>query len=225
MEIKTQQNRTDVVLSSDESFFVKPALLKGFVNYDWTFPPPFPFGSPILRLIHRCWIFKQVQGNTIIPILGNYPRGNFTVVKLAEGERFFISARHLAGFSGSIRKIKTKIKFSPAFWLFHHHFYTIIEGPGEVLIYGAADFEISKEREFQPSRVVAFKVDKKFRPVAPQPKTVISRVINILFSHEVIWQFQESGNVIAETCTEVWGSPRGSGLKRFLKHLLGFLRI
>jgi hypothetical protein len=227
MEISTIQNVATVRLEKGESFYFKPALLKGFSSYDWTFPPPHFFGSPIARLYHRAWILKEVrsQSETLdVKMYGSHPRGNFKQIHLVEGEKLCIGVRFLAGFSKEIKSIHTRIRFGPSSWLLREHFFSVFEGPGWVLLYCASSIEETKEIEFQPRRIVAFDAKKKFRPLSPQPQTIFSQVINLLFSHEVILQFQEPGEIWADHCSEDEDNPK-SGFRSFIKHLLGFLRI
>jgi uncharacterized protein (AIM24 family) len=228
MQITTHGNKASLRLESHEIFFVKPSFLQGFLHYDWAVPPPHPSGSPFLRMYHGCWILKRLSSDERplgVTLYGVHARGNFRVLSLKAGERFHVSIRNLAGFSGDLRSIHTKIKFSFSYWMLHRHFFSVFEGPGQILLYAASSFEEAEQTEFQPARLVAFEVSKAFRPVAPQPRNLVSRLWNLLFSHEVIWQFEEPGKVIAETCTEFGSEHREGPIRRFLKHLLGFLKI
>jgi hypothetical protein len=227
MDLIPIQNSVTVHLNECESFYFKPTLLKGLASYDWAFPPPHPFGSPFIRLYHGLWILKEVRAieKKEFQIFGNHPRGNFKIVKLAEGEKTCVAMRFLAGFSSDLKSIHTRIRFSPAYWLLHEHFFSVFEGPGTLLLHSASSFEESHHTEFQPERIAAFSAYKEFRPISPQPTKLFSQFINLIFSREVIWQFQEPGKVLAETCSESEVNRKDSFLGQFFKHLLGFLKI
>jgi len=228
MNLSTGQNSASIQLDPSEKFYLKPSLLKGFGSFDWAFPPPHPLGSPFLRLYHRAWILKEVcsgKESLNFQIYGDHSRGNFKSIRLIPGERLCIAIHALAGFSGDLHAIHTRIRFSPVYWLFHEHFFAVFEGPGTLLLYSASSIEETSQTEFQPRRLVVFDAQKKFRPISPQPKRLISQIINLLFSHEVIWQFQTPGKVWAETCSESELKRKGGFFGRFLKHLLGLLRI
>jgi hypothetical protein len=224
MNILCQANQAKVSLLKNEGFYFKPSLLQGCREFDWALP--FPLGSPFIRLYHQSWFMKRVEASEPkeISIFGNHARGNFQVIQLAEGQRYYISTRHLAGFSRNVSSIHTRIKVSLSYWLLRHHFFSIFEGPGTVLVYGPSAIEPTEQQEFQPERIVAFEVNQAFRPLAPTHRTAISQTINLLFSHEVIWQFERSSQVYAETCVEGPNANEG-WFKRFLKHLLGFFRL
>lgn len=229
MDLSISDNSATITLSKAQNFFVKPALLKGFRDYDWTLPPPHFTGSPIQRLYHRVYIMKEVatgaNQDLKVKIIGNYPRGQFKSIKLETGEKYCIGIRYLAGFSDGLRSIHTRIRFSPAYWLLHEYFFSVFEGPGTVLLYSPSGFEESNRTEFQTARLAAFQAGKKFKPVSPRPKKMFSQLINLLFSHEVIWQFEQPGFVIAETINPDPSGKNGNFLKVALKHLLGFLRL
>ncbi len=228
MNLCSHGNRATISLQPGEIFFVKPSLLQGVLRYDWTLPPPYPLGSPFIRLYHHCWMLKHVDAIHTpqeTTIYGNHPRGNFLVLKLKGNQKYYVSTRSLAGFSNEIRSIHTSIKIAPAFWLFHEHFFSVFEGPGSVLLYGASLLEIASQTEFQPSRIIAFDASKKFRPIAPSHRTLLSQIINILFSHDIIWQFVEPGDIIAETCSDTEEKSRKGFFWHFCKHLLGFFKV
>jgi hypothetical protein len=227
MEIHTAHNSASIQLNPGEAFYVKPSLLQGFGTYDWAFPPPHPLGSPFLRLYHGAWLLKEVlaEGESLnFEVFGDRPRGNFLSLTLTEGEKLCVATRCLAGFSGELPSIHTRIRFSLAYWLLHEHFFSVAEGPGTILLYSPSPLQATGSTEFQPERIIAFNARKKFRPLSPQPRRAFSQLINMFFSHEVIWQFQEAGDVWAETCTE-WAERPPNGFVRFFKHLIGFLRI
>lgn len=227
MQISLDQNRADLTLENEESFFVTPSFLRGYPNYEWTLPPPHFLGSILVRLYHHRWILKEVSSGSRmpIPILGTAERGSFHLLDLAEGEKYSVSTRHLAGFSSSIRSIRTRIRLLPAFWLLHERFFSIFEGPGKVLLYSGSPLQLTAGTEVDPSRLVAFDARKKFRPISPSPRTLASQLINLIFSHEVIWQFAEPGKIITKACGAHESVTRQGGFRRFVKHLLGFLRI
>lgn len=228
MEINCNGNQARIALLQGEGFFIKSSFLTGVPQYDWTFPPPHPWGSPFVRLYHHCWILKQVEAKETareLQIQGNRSRGNFAILNLAKGERYYVAVRYLAGFSCNLISIHTRIKFMPSFWLLREHFFPIFEGPGSILLYGGSSLEVSNQREFLPSRIAAFSADKAFRPIAPQPQKMTSQFINLLFSKEVIWQFSEPGGVLAETYNEFETPERQNFLRKFLKHLFSFFKL
>ncbi len=227
MKTELHGNQLTRTLSSGERYFFKPALLQGFSDYDWTLPPPFPWGSPFMRLYHRCWIWKTVMAEKPkdIPVHGTHPRGNFMTLQLEPDEEVCVFVRYLAGFSGEIRNLHTRIKFALPFWLLHKHFFCTLKGPGEILLYGSASMNASPLREHAPHRLVAFEAEKRFRPIAAHHRTTRSQLVNILFSHEVIWEFEEAGGVVVETSNEGASSPEEHPFRSAIKHILGFFRI
>ncbi len=226
--IEILPNQAKLELEPGSAFWVKPSLLRGVLRYDWGVPPPHPWGSPFLRIYHGVWILKRVEAmeqSERVSLYGSSPRGNFHELQLKKGERCAVAVRCLAGFSGDLHSIHTRIKLGPAFWLLRDHFFCVMEGAGTVLLYSQSALEVSGATEFQPTRIVAFDAGQRFRPVAPQPRRWLSQIINIFFSHEIIWQFEISSQVVAESCSEMEDRRNEGPLRRFFKHLLGFLKV
>jgi hypothetical protein len=114
MHLHLEQNRANIRLDPGESFYTKASLLRGFSNFDWTIPPRFSWGSPILRIYHGTWILKKVTAPAAqaldFTLYGTHARGNFLTLTLGKQESYVVAGRCLAGFSQEITGIQTKIR-------------------------------------------------------------------------------------------------------------------
>jgi len=229
MDFRFSQNRVDISLKQDEKIFLRGRALRGVKEFNWLFFPPFPLGSPIIRVFYGSYFLMREMGGMAdrktFSINGTNARGNFHAVQLEPGERYYVSGRNLAGFSSDIRSLHTHIKFQMQFWFLEKHFFPVFEGPGYVLIYGKSAFETTEALSFQPERIVAFNVDRSFRVAAPQPSRLTSQIIN-LFSREVVWEFLDEGRTVVEAHNpDVDEDDEGNALWNMVKHILGFIKF
>ncbi len=212
-----------------EEFFFKGSLLKGHARFDWRLVPPYPLGSPIARLIHG-WYFgmRRVAGvgeASSIPLLGHHARGNFKSIDIPAGEKHFVDARVVVGFSGATNSVHTHIKIAPVYWCLRKHFFTVFEGPATVLLYGPSPIEASEAIDFQPEQVLAFNIQRPFIAALPAPTTQISHVANVFFG-QILWRFLEGGETVIENrIYESGDSSRSHRLWRTIGHFLAFFRI
>lgn len=230
MNFDYRQNGITVILSKGESFVFARKMLKGFRKFETRWIPPFPMGSPFFRMFYGSYFamreVRSDQEELNISVRGPYARGNFLAVKLKKGQKFCVSGHCIAGFSGTIKSLHTRIKFQLPYWLLKRHFFPVFEGPGVVLLYGRSAFEKSKSMEFESERVVAFDASRSFMPVAPEPQKLPSKIHNILWSREVIWRFTDPGVTFAEMHSISDEDERDeSFVWRWTKHILGFLKF
>ena len=230
MKFEHRQNGVTICLEPSESFILARRMLKGFRLFDTRWLPPFPLGSPFFRLFYGSYFaMRQVSATAdclSIPVRGPYSRGNFFALRLEAGQRYCVGGHSIAGFSGTIKSLHTRIKFQLPYWLVMRHFFPVFEGPGEILLYSKSAFEESTALEFESERIVAFDIDRVFQPSAPEPKGLSSRIHNVLFSREVVWQFLSEGVTIAELHSYAEGEDGDeSFLWRWLKHLVGLFRF
>lgn len=229
MKFELSQNRVVITLGKSERFLVRGRLVRGIKAFDWAFPPPFPFGSPFIRLIYGTYFGMRAlagaKGGASFVINGLSHRGNFHVIHLQPGEKMYVNGSNVAGFSASLQSLRTHIKWQLPFWFLRKHFFPVFEGPGTVLLYGKSKFETTCRQTFQPERIVAFDIARSFRVSAPQPTTRSGQMFN-LFSSEVIWEFLDPG----ETVVEVYNpnpseDDEGSALWHAIRHVLGFFKL
>jgi len=229
MNVELSQNRVAITLEENERFYVRGRLVRGIKAFNWVFPPPFPFGSPFIRLIHGTYFgLRELSGTghrEPYVITGLSHRGNFHVLHLKPGEKVYVNGSNLAGFSATLCSLRTHIRFQPPFWFLRKHFFPVFEGPGSILLYSRSKFEVTNRLTFQPERIVAFNIARPFRVSAPEPTTRSSQVFN-LFSDEIIWEFLEPGETVAEIYNPDHSEDdEGNALWRAFKHLLGFLKF
>jgi len=227
MKIQVHDNRASVNLDPGESFYFKGSILTGFPKFDWCFPPPHPFGSPIMRLFYRSYFgMKKVSatdGPMEIPLTGVFPRGNFQEIEIPDGKKYYINTRHLAGFCGKVREIHTHIKFHPVFWFLREHFFTVVHGPGKVLLYGNSRFEWREDFSFETDRIMCFDISRRLTTTTPQPEKLLSLIWNII-SSTTYWQFVDPGKTLVETHHNVQHSEKLS-FKEIVMHFLTFLKF
>lgn len=226
MKIETDANVAHVALEPGERFFFKGSHLRGVSSFNWSLVPPFPFGSPIARTLHGCYFgMKYVDAGTEargVAIIGHHPRGSFYSINVPPGHQYYVNARLLAGFSSRFERIHTHIKVAPVYWCVNKHFFPVFTGPGKILLYSASPIQGSEALEFQPERIAAFNIQRRFRAVPPEPTTMASQGFNV-FSHEIIWRFLDDGQTFAESHNYEKAHAGKGSLGRVLKHFLGFL--
>jgi hypothetical protein len=227
MNIETKDNAATISLSEKESFFFKGTILTGFPQYDYCLLPPFPLGSPIMRLFYRSYFgMKRVtatSGNFQVPVTGYFDRGNFEQVEVPAGRDFFVNARCLVGFSGNIPRIHTHIKIHPVFWCLREHFFTVLRGPRKVLLYGRSKFEWRDDTAFEAGRIMAFDIERRLTTTIPQTTTTYSMFRNV-FSSVIFWRFVDGGQTLVEKHHNVDSQEKFS-LKHILLHVLAFLKV
>ena len=160
-----------------------------------------------------------------IPVAGPRERGTFYAISIPKGEKYYISFSRIAGFSASLKGPHTHIKFAPVYWCLREHFFPVFEGPGEVLLYGPSPIREAPENDFQPERVLAFNVSRRFTAILPLSKRFWSQVANVLWG-KIIWHFIDTGTAVVESHSygEAEGN-RGHPIKELLMHILGFFRF
>lgn len=229
MEITTSGNTANIRLGPKEKYFLKDGVLSGFRNFNTLVVPPFMLGSPIARIIHRCYFgMKTVEGTDggiDVPLAGYYPQGSFYLHTIPAGHRHFVNLRNFAGFCDQIRSISTKIRFSFAYWCLAEHFFTVFEGPGTVLLYSRSGLQSSSSPEYATSRIVCFDATRRFRPTSPTPTSIPSIAYEVSFSNEVIWHFTQPGETVVETYHEGMAAAERLRLKDVLIHLLGLYKF
>lgn len=228
MEILPGNNRAEVKLKKGDTYFFKPAILKGFVDYDWRLIPPHWSGSPFLRIIHRNYfLIKEVscvESEKAIPLTGYYPRGSFYSLTVGHGEHYCVNIRNLVGFSGNIRSIHTHIKLQPVYWCLREHFFSVFEGPGTILFYSKSPIEPTENHDFDAARILAFDIKRRFTVVAPQPRSAVSWMLNI-FSDAIVWRFIDSGTTIADSHIEPSEAFEKPSFSELLSHFLGLFKF
>ncbi len=223
MNIKTEANTAHVTMDPGERFFFKGSHLRGVSAFNWSLVPPYPFGSPIARALHGCYFgMKYVDADTEtrgVAITGHHPRGSFISIDVPPGHQYYVNARLLAGFSSRFEKIHTHIKVAPVYWCVKKHFFPVFTGPGNILLYSASPIQDSAALEFQPERIAAFNIQRRFQAVPPAPTTVASQGINV-FSRETIWRFLDGGQTFVESHNFEEAHAGKGSLGHVLKHIL-----
>jgi hypothetical protein len=221
MRFVPTNNGGTLELDAKQSFFFKKTTLKGFRDFDWRILPPYAFGSPIARMLYGCYFLMKVvraaPGPITVSLAGGHLRGNFFAINVPAGEKHYVNAHYIAGFSDGFKSIHTHIKLAPVYWCVHKWFFAVFEGPGTVLLYAPSPIETTNAVDLQPERVVSFNIERSFAAVAPQPKGVLSQLANV-FSREIIWHFLEDGDTVSIThCSDEASPPEG--FWGWLKHL------
>ena len=229
MEITIAGNSANCRLQPGERYFFKNAILTGYRQFNTCLVPPFPLGSPILRMIHRSYFGMKVvepkKGAQDIALAGYYPQGAFHTLTIPAGERHYVHMRNLVGFCGNLRSIQTRIKFSLPYWCLAEHFFPIVEGPATVLLYSRSGLATSTSLNYAAERIVSFNARRPFRPTAPTPTSFSSMAYEMSLSDEVIWHFLEPGETIVETYQEGMDGTERLTAKEFIVHMLGLYRF
>ena len=182
--------------------------------------------NSILRLLHHSYFgmrsVRCVKPTEEVPVTGYHVRGNFYGLTIPAGKKFYVNARHLAGFSHSTKKISTHIKIHPVFWCLREHFFTVVEGPSTVLLYSPSAFVERTDMVFETRRLVSFDISRSFTASTVQSQTVYSFLRNLL-DKTVYLKFLEEGLTLAEAHHE--GGATGFSLRKLLLHVLAFLKF
>jgi hypothetical protein len=229
MDLTTLGNSATLRLQPGERYHFKNAILTGHRNFNTCVSPPHPGGSPIARIIHRCYFgMKVVEGGRAgqeVSLTGYYPQGEFYALTIPAGERHYVNLRNLVGFCDRLASIHTRIRFSLPYWCLAEHFFPVFEGPATLLLYSRSRLERSAQQEYAAERIVSFNVRRRFRPTAPTPTSFASMAYEISLSKEVIWHFLEPGETIVETYQDGAAGAERISLKEILIHLLGLYRF
>lgn len=224
MEATTHANGVTLKLEPGEEFFFKASALRGKREFNWAFPPKFPTGSIISRLLHG-WYFDMrkvtaPRDGAAVTALGTSARGNFFSLRLEREQSVFVSPHCVAGFSGEIANLHTHIHlFGLNFWLLHRFFFPVFTRPGTILLYSRSPVVIVQDDVLQGTRILAFDIRQRFCAVTPNPSETASSLIN-LFSAEISWCFCDSGWVIAENHNDAeQADEERNPFIRFLLHL------
>lgn len=228
-------NTADVRLEAGESFHFALRLLRSR-EFGLAAIPPYPFGSPIARLVHGCyWLgrFSARGEAATIHLTGAQVPGSFAVLELAAGERAFVNASAIAGFAlGQGGRIETMLGrlFSPTMWLLGHPLPSVFTGPGQVLLYGQnlrwipaapapAEGLVAVE-DLLPRQVMAFPVGARFSAVALRGDGgLFSHLYNVTTS-QVRWSIEHPTRILVEDVNRPsWGASR------LLLHLLIHLTV
>lgn len=180
-----------------------------------------------MRLFYRSYFgMRKViakDGPLEIPLSGYFPRGNFQEIDIPAGEKYYINTRHLAGFCGNIPEIHTHIKIHPVFWFLREHFFTVVHGPGKVLLYGNSRFEWRDDFLFETDRIMCFDISRRLTTTTPQSEELYSLLLNIV-SSTTYWNFVDPGKTLVETHHNLDYGDKFS-IKEVLVHLLTFLKF
>ncbi len=226
MKIESKGNAAVVTLENSEGFYFKKSILTGYPNFEWCWWPPFPLGGPIMRILNKSYFGMRMvrchEYQVEVPVTGYHVRGNFYGLSISPGEKHFVSARHLVGFSDATKKICTHIKLHPVFWCLREHFFTVVEGPATLLLYSPSSFVEREDLIFEPKRIVSFNINRSLTASAVQPRTIYSMLRNIV-DKTIFLKFVDSGSTLAEAHHETESSR--FGVKEFLVHLVGLLKF
>jgi hypothetical protein len=226
MQIESKGNAAVIRLENGEGFYFKKSILTGYAHFDWCFWPPFALGGPILRILNHSYFgMRQVRcfgPDVEIPVTGYHFRGNFHGLTIPAGEKRFVSARHLVGFSRSTKGIRTHIKIHPVYWCLREHFFTVVHGPSTVLLYSPSAFVERKDLVFETPRVVSFDIRRRLTATTVQPRTLYSLFRNI-FDRTIYLKFLDEGVTLAEAHHE--GASSRFSFREFVLHLLSLLKL
>lgn len=229
MKHELTANGATLHLEAGERFWLHRSLVRGRASYEWRLLPPHALGSVIGRWWHRMYFglaYVEAEEATTVAVRGTHPRGNFLVITLADGEEFHLRQGQVKGYSASLTRIHTRLRFWPTYWILRRHFIACYQGPGAVLIYSESPLEYSEEAAFPPERVVGFDVRRRFRAQAPAMRTLQSHLMNLLWSHDVSWRFLDPGRTVVEAHVEAAAEDVDRGfVRRMAEHVLGFLRL
>lgn len=227
MNVEPKGNSAVVRLEKGEGFYFKKSILTGYPKFEWCIFPPFVLGGPILRILNKSYFgMREVRCDgqyEEVPVTGYHARGNFYGLSIPPGEKHFVNARHLVGFSHCTKGIRTHIKvLHPVFWCLREHFFTVVEGPSTVLLYSPSSFVMRVEPVFKTQRIVAFNVNRRITASTVQSRTLYSLFRNI-FDKTIYLKFVDEGSTLAEAHHE--GEPSSFSIREFMVHLLGLLKF
>lgn len=217
-------NTADVRLEPGETFHFSLRLLRSR-EFGLPLIPPYPFGSPLARLIHGCyWLgrFHARSEAATVHLTGAELPGSFAVLDLAAGERAFVNATAIAGFAlGPGAHIQTMLRrlLSPTMWLLGHPLPCVFTGPGQVLLYGrnlrwiapaeAPAPDVVAVEDLLPNQVMAFPATARFSAVALRGDGgLLSHLYNVTTS-QVRWSIEHPARILVEDLNRpAWGASR-----------------
>jgi hypothetical protein len=198
MIIDSQQNNAiNLALEAQEVVYFRGDLLRGR-SFGIPWLPPFPFGSPLARLLAGCYFMNRTSyaaQQRLLQLNGDSGLGRFQVITLASEDRYFVNPRYLAAFSfstGGGMHTQLSRLLSPSCWGIHHPLPVVVNGPGQLVIYAENLYSTrdgsqtqvipaGAQAEFIPSQVVAFNCRQSFQVKALHPDdSPLSQVINAL---------------------------------------------
>jgi hypothetical protein len=217
-------NTADVHLAPGETLHFSLRLLRSR-EFGLPLVPPYPWGSPLARLIHGCyWLgrFRARGDAATIHLTGARVPGSFAVLDLAAGERAFVNVAAIAGFAlgpgGRIQTLLARL-LSPTMWLLGHPLPSVFTGPGQVLLYGqnlrwiepAGDpgpDRVAVE-DLLPAQVMAFPAEARFSAVALRGDGgLLSHLYNVTTS-QVRWSIEQPARILVEDVNRPhWGASR-----------------
>lgn len=169
----SRQGEAQIDLESGECFYF-PLSYQAVGQFGIRLFPPFPFSSPIARLLHGRYrlanITAPVEGARIVL---NEPNAqyHFYTLTLDRGQRFFIDCEHLVGFSfsaGGTMGAQPQRLLSASCWLIGHPLPVIATGPGTILLTGCRLHEERGALVVLPKQVVAFDATARWTVRAPR---------------------------------------------------------
>jgi len=191
MKVLSQEtNAISLELDDREVVYFRGEMLRGR-SFGVPWWPPYPFGSPIARLIHGCYLLNRAARRDDQPVLqlnGPSGLGRFQLITIARDDRYFVHPRHLAAFAfapgGGLHTQLSRLA-SPSCWGIHHPLPVVVHGPGAVLVYAenlyVATVTMAAQAEYIPDQIVAFDARQPFRVRALHPDhSPLSQVINAL---------------------------------------------
>ena len=151
--------------------------------------PPFPFSSPIARLLHGRYVLAEViapASGAVILLHETQPLNQFHVVRLDKDQHAFINCAHLVGFSFDAGGgIGTQLHrfISPACWIIGHPLPVVAHGPGSVLLSGCRLVEEHGRLDILSRQIVTFDAAARWTVCAPASDArLFSRIWNVLSS-------------------------------------------
>jgi hypothetical protein len=183
-------NEADLSIEAGETVYFRGSFLRGRC-FGFSLVPPFPWGSPIARLIHGCYFMNSASSDeeqSSLQLNGDSGLGKFMLLTLGLGDRYFVNPRYIAAFSFSGEGgFHTQLQrlWSPSCWGIHHPLPVIAHGPGNIVIYAenlrVVELESEHAAEYIPNQVVAFDCKQPFAVKALRPdRSPISQIINAL---------------------------------------------
>lgn len=238
MKIQSDSRNTiSVETNADETLYFAERFLRTRAT-QLSLTPPFWRQCLIGRYLNDCYFLHQSTGgqdSATTKLSGLTPTGTFEVSTLKEGEKAFVSLKHLAGFvvadkskdwhGRPVMHPILKAIFSPTMWIMGHPIPCVFEGPVTLIFNGAAlrwdDSPAAKE--YQVTQVIAFDATRPFGVLAMNPgPNPMSLLYNALtFQSRFV---AEDGKVLIE---DYIAPPRLNLriLRHFLAHVVLILLV
>lgn len=124
-------NTYKVSSAETEPFFARRS--KSPTGMPPRFSVPQPFGSLVARLVYGTYAMNQIQTDGKRDVVFTAPGGHkFVEWILGQGERVYISHRHLLGFTAGVR-LRTVLTLQVSAMAIGHILYQLAEGPGKIV--------------------------------------------------------------------------------------------